>query len=194
MTWCHSQIASVALCLLTGCYKHAADLVVIISEQEVTLEMLAELDRLVQLIESPIFTYLRMELLDVGTNGDLLRALQSLLMILPQSNAFRTLRDRLNCLHKKDRFESEESVKCRKISGGGEGGGKKGSLVSSTKRKTCNCASITADLDFGTLLAHFKMFQQNHFEVHRAQTQAVMLSKGVKLLDLSSDEEDGDNS
>ena len=50
------QIASVALCLLTGCYKHAADLVVIISEQEVTLEMLAELDRLVQLIESPIFT------------------------------------------------------------------------------------------------------------------------------------------
>ena len=56
MTWCHSQIASVALCLLTGCYKHAADLVVVISEQEVTLEMLTELDRLVQLIESPIFT------------------------------------------------------------------------------------------------------------------------------------------
>ena len=29
--------------------------------QEVTVEMLTELDRLVQLLESPIFTFLRME-------------------------------------------------------------------------------------------------------------------------------------
>ena len=71
--------------------------------QEVTVEMLTELDRLVQLIESPIFTPLRME---VGTFGlqikitespftlsinqlldndqDLISALYGLLMLLPQ--------------------------------------------------------------------------------------------------------------
>ena len=48
----------------------------------------------------PIFTDLRMELLDDETNNDLLRALQALLMLLPQSNAFRILRDRLNCLQR----------------------------------------------------------------------------------------------
>ena len=85
-TWSHSPIATIALCLLTGCYRHAGkqiiiyisrmlsdfirhshffftvyiyfsgDLVRVISDQEVTLEMLTELDSLVQLIESPIFT------------------------------------------------------------------------------------------------------------------------------------------
>ena len=49
---------------------------------------------------------------------------------------------------------------------------------------------MTKDIDFDKLLTHFKTFQQNHFEVHRAQTQSIMLSKGVKILDLSSDEED----
>ena len=41
-----------------------------------------------------------MELLDSETNNELLHALQALLMLLPQSNAFRILRDRLNCLHR----------------------------------------------------------------------------------------------
>ena len=47
-----------------------------------------------------IFTDLRMELLDGETNNDLFDALQALLMLLPQSNAFRILRDRLNCLQR----------------------------------------------------------------------------------------------
>ena len=46
------------------------------------------------------FTDLRMELLDGETNNDLFDALQALLMLLPQSNAFRILRDRLNCLQR----------------------------------------------------------------------------------------------
>lgn len=190
MTWCHSQIASVALCLLTGCYKHAADLVVVISEQEVTLEMLAELDRLVQLIESPIFTYLRMELLDVSTNGDLLRALQSLLMILPQSNAFRTLRDRLNCLQRKDRTADPYDKASNLVNGDVNRHAVQVPQSTGCCNNTSSNKHMTTDIDFDKLLAHFKMFQQNHFEVHRAQTQTIMLSKGVKILDLSSDEED----
>merc|ERR1711874_826382 len=92
-TWCHSQIATVALCLLSGCYAHAGDLIRIIGDQEVTVEMLTELDRLVQLLESPIFTPLRMELLD--NDQDLISALYGLLMLLPQSEAFQLVRGRL---------------------------------------------------------------------------------------------------
>ena len=58
--------------------------------QEVTVDMLTQLDRLVQLLESPIFTFLRMELLD-GDN-DLISALYGILMLLPQSEAFNLVR------------------------------------------------------------------------------------------------------
>ena len=32
-TWCHSQVATVALCLLAGCYGHAGDLIRLIGDQ-----------------------------------------------------------------------------------------------------------------------------------------------------------------
>ena len=57
----HFQIATLALCILAGCYSHAGDIIVAIGDQEVTVDMLTELDRLVQLLESPIFTFVRME-------------------------------------------------------------------------------------------------------------------------------------
>ena len=49
--------------------------------------------------------------------------------------------------------------------------------------------SVYQNIDFNQLLQHFKTFQQNHLDVQRAQTQSLQLSKGVKILDLSSDEE-----
>ena len=55
------QVATLALCLLAGCYSHAGDIITAIGDQEVTVDMLTELDRLVQLLESPIFTFVRME-------------------------------------------------------------------------------------------------------------------------------------
>ena len=92
-TWISFQIATLSLCLLAGCYPHSVDLIRIVGEQEVTVEMLTELDRLVQLLESPIFTFLRMELLD--GDQELLNAMYGLLMLLPQSEAFRLLQNRL---------------------------------------------------------------------------------------------------
>merc|ERR1712223_1653188 len=185
-TWSHNPIATIALCLLTGCYRHAGDLVRVISDQEVTLEMLTELDRLVQLIESPIFTYLRMELLDDETNNDLLHALQALLMLLPQSNAFRILRDRLNCLQRVspnfDRTHSNSPAKINK-----------------SARQTPKANGIIAfriaseEIDFHALLDHFKSVQQNHLDLLRAQSQEQQLTRGVKILDLSDSEEDEDH-
>ncbi|XP_054714365.1 protein VAC14 homolog [Uloborus diversus] len=97
-SWCHSPVATVSLCLLSQNYKHACDLLHLFSDIEVTVEFLTEIDKLVQLIESPIFTYLRLQLLDSQENPFLVKSLYGLLMLLPQSEAFHTLRHRLSCV------------------------------------------------------------------------------------------------
>ncbi|KAK2833319.1 hypothetical protein Q5P01_017208 [Channa striata] len=94
-SWCHNPVATVSLCFLTQNYKHAYDLIQKFGDLEVTVDFLMEVDKLVQLIESPIFTYLRLQLLDVENNPYLIKALYGLLMLLPQSQAFQLLSQRL---------------------------------------------------------------------------------------------------
>jgi hypothetical protein len=85
---------------------------------EVTVDFLTEIDQWVQLIESPIFACkyrklfvltsgifnfnifvdLRIELLEPEKNGPIVHTLYGLLMLLPQSEAFHTLRRRLECV------------------------------------------------------------------------------------------------
>jgi len=97
-SWRVSPVAAIGLSFLSGCYRHAGDLIRIIGDDEINTEMLVELDRLVQLIESPLLAHIRMELLDSTRNADLLYALYGLLMFLPQCHAFHCLKDRLACL------------------------------------------------------------------------------------------------
>uniref|UniRef100_A0A672R777 Protein VAC14 homolog n=1 Tax=Sinocyclocheilus grahami TaxID=75366 RepID=A0A672R777_SINGR len=97
-SWCHNPVATVSLCFLTQNYQHAYDLIQKFGDLEVTVDFLMEVDKLVQLIESPIFTYLRLQLLDVEHNPYLIKALYGLLMLLPQSQAFQLLSHRLSCV------------------------------------------------------------------------------------------------
>ncbi|XP_039759287.1 protein VAC14 homolog isoform X1 [Pararge aegeria] len=94
--WCHSPVALLALCLLTHNYRHCAALIATFGDLEITVDFLTEIDKLVQLIESPVFAYLRLELLAPGS-AELRAALFGLLMLLPQSDAFHALRRRLHC-------------------------------------------------------------------------------------------------
>ena len=59
-----------------------------------------QIDKLVQLIESPVFVHLRLQLLDVESphHAPLLKSCYGLLMLLPQSDAFRSLNDRLTAV------------------------------------------------------------------------------------------------
>ncbi|EPX72359.1 vacuolar protein [Schizosaccharomyces octosporus yFS286] len=95
--WCHNSVAVFALCLLSQNYEHAANLLTVFAEIEFNVDMLIQLDKLVQLIESPVFTYMRLQLLEPEKYPYLHKALYGILMLLPQSSAFRTLRDRLQC-------------------------------------------------------------------------------------------------
>jgi len=88
-----------SLCLLAQAYEHASNLLYIFADLEITVQMLVQIDKLVQLIESPVFTYLRLQLLEPERYPHLFKCLYGLLMLLPQSLAFVSLRNRLNAVN-----------------------------------------------------------------------------------------------
>ncbi|GLJ48313.1 hypothetical protein SUGI_1019740 [Cryptomeria japonica] len=95
-SWCHSPMATISLCLLAQAYQHASAVIQSLVEEDINVKFLVQLDKLIRLLETPIFTYLRLQLLDLGRYPWLLKALYGLLMLLPQqSAAFKILRTRL---------------------------------------------------------------------------------------------------
>ncbi|MCJ1246566.1 hypothetical protein MMC30_003774 [Trapelia coarctata] len=94
--WCHNSVATFSLCLLAQAYEQAYNLLQIFAELEMTVNMLIQIDKLVQLLESPVFTYLRLQLLEPEKYPQLYKCLYGLLMLLPQSSAFAALKNRLN--------------------------------------------------------------------------------------------------
>ncbi|KAI7824689.1 vacuolar protein 14 C-terminal Fig4p binding-domain-containing protein [Gamsiella multidivaricata] len=94
-SWCHNPVSTFALCLMAQYYEHAVALLQSFAEFEITVNLLIQVDKLVQLIESPVFTYLRLQLLEPERYPHLFKCLYGLLMLLPQSTAFATLRNRL---------------------------------------------------------------------------------------------------
>uniref|UniRef100_A0A8C4X627 Protein VAC14 homolog n=1 Tax=Erpetoichthys calabaricus TaxID=27687 RepID=A0A8C4X627_ERPCA len=138
-SWCHNPVATVSLCFLTQNYKHAYDLIQKFGDLEVTVDFLIEVDKLVQLIECPIFTYLRLQLLDVENNPYLIKALYGLLMLLPQSQAFQLLSHRLHCVPNPELMRTRQEEKRRR--------------------------PTPVDIDYGELLQHFDRVQNKHLEI-----------------------------
>lgn len=95
-SWCHNPSAALALCLLSQAYEHAFLLLQTIVDFEITVPLLIQIDKLVQLLESPVFTHLRLQLLEPEKYPYLYKCLYGILMLLPQSSAFATLRNRLS--------------------------------------------------------------------------------------------------
>jgi Vacuolar protein 14 C-terminal Fig4p binding/Vacuolar 14 Fab1-binding region len=54
--WCYNAVATFSLCLLAQAYEQAYNLLQIFAELEMTVNMLIQIDKLVQLLESPVFT------------------------------------------------------------------------------------------------------------------------------------------
>ncbi|KAF8914235.1 vacuolar protein 14 C-terminal Fig4p binding-domain-containing protein [Gymnopilus junonius] len=98
-SWCHNAVSVFSLCLLAQAYEHASNLLHIFADLEITVPMLVQVDKLVQLIESPVFTYIRLQLLEPEKYPYLFKCLYGLLMLLPQSSAFVSLRNRLNAVN-----------------------------------------------------------------------------------------------
>ncbi|KAF2819569.1 ARM repeat-containing protein [Ophiobolus disseminans] len=94
--WCHNAVATFSLCLLAQAYEQAYHLLQVFGDLEMSVNMLIQIDKLVQLLESPVFTYLRMQLLEPERYPHLYKCMYGLLMLLPQSSAFAALKNRLN--------------------------------------------------------------------------------------------------
>ncbi|KAL5337921.1 vacuolar protein 14 C-terminal Fig4p binding-domain-containing protein [Aspergillus crustosus] len=95
-SWCHNAVSTFSLCLLAQAYEQAYNLLQVFAELEMTINMLIQIDKLVQLLESPVFTYLRLQLLEPEKYPYLYKCLYGVLMLLPQSSAFAALKNRLN--------------------------------------------------------------------------------------------------
>lgn len=149
-SWCHNAVATFSLCLLTQTYQHGCDLLMMFGDLEVHVDFLVQVDKLVQLIESPIFTYLRLQLLDTQNNFYLLKSLYGLLMLLPQSDAFSTLRHRLDCVPNGHILQAPQ-----------------------TKGKDLEKRENAKKIDFSALLQHFKTVQRNHLARRHEKEQAT---------------------
>uniref|UniRef100_H0UX04 Protein VAC14 homolog n=1 Tax=Cavia porcellus TaxID=10141 RepID=H0UX04_CAVPO len=159
-SWCHNPVTTVSLCFLTQNYRHAYDLIQKFGDLEVTVDFLTEVDKLVQLIECPIFTYLRLQLLDVKNNPYLIKALYGLLMLLPQSSAFQLLSHRLQCVPNPELLQTEDSLKAAPKSQKGD----------------------SANIDYTELLQHFEKVQNQHLEVrHQRSGRGDHLDRRVVL-------------
>ncbi|CAL0308381.1 unnamed protein product [Lupinus luteus] len=98
-SWCHSPMAIISLCFIAQTYQHASAVIQSLVEEDINPKFLVQLDKLIHLLETPIFAYLRLQLLEPGRYIWLFKALYGLLMLLPQqSAAFKILKTRLKAV------------------------------------------------------------------------------------------------
>ncbi|OCF45938.1 vacuole morphology and inheritance protein 14 [Kwoniella heveanensis CBS 569] len=147
-SWCHNAVAAFALCLLAQAYEHASNLLQIFAELELTVPLLVQIDKLVMLIESPVFTNLRLQLLEPEKYPFLPKCLYGLLMILPQSSAFISLRARLSVVHSSGYVPIASS---------------KSAAASATRSKLGN----KEEIKWQELLSHFRSVQARHEKARR---------------------------
>lgn len=93
--WCYSFIPLISLCFLAAAYEHAFDLITLYSTEITDAEALSEIEEFVLLFESPAFSYLRFRLARSDASPYLLKSICGLLVLIPQSNAYKLLSNRL---------------------------------------------------------------------------------------------------
>ncbi|KAI9033631.1 vacuolar protein 14 C-terminal Fig4p binding-domain-containing protein [Phycomyces nitens] len=179
-SWCHNAVATFSLCLLAQAYEHAAIMLQVFAEMDITVSMLVQVDKLVQLLESPVFTYLRLQLLEPEKHPYLYKCLYGILMLLPQSSAFSTLRNRLSSvsslgfLHgmsKNPSTVSAEAPKRQNI---------KASSSASSKQ------SEDPVIKYQELLQHFKNVQARHERQRRQALQSISNANAFRSRKLRS--------
>ncbi|VEU20532.1 DEKNAAC101412 [Brettanomyces naardenensis] len=93
--WSLNSPSLLSLTLLTSKYRLSWQIVSQMVNYDISLNILIQLDLLIQLLESPVFAKLRLDLLNPYENRYLFKCLYGLLMVLPQSSSFRVLQNRL---------------------------------------------------------------------------------------------------
>ncbi|KAF9374563.1 hypothetical protein CPC16_001215, partial [Podila verticillata] len=189
-SWCHNPVSTFALCLMAQYYEHAVALLQSFAEFEITVNLLIQVDKLVQLIESPVFTYLRLQLLEPERYPHLFKCLYGLLMLLPQSTAFATLRNRLTSvssmgfIHLVPKIPYSGALPTSSSVSGLNTSSRNKSAVSSTSGNALAHSSYGGSGPsnnhhpegprFPELLSHFRAVQGRHERSRRQAVQALL--------------------
>lgn len=152
-SWCHNAVAVFALCLLAQAYEHASNLLQIFADLELTVSLLVQIDKLVMLIESPVFTNLRLQLLEPEKYPYLPKCLYGLLMILPQSSAFVSLRARLSVVYSAGYTSSQTRTAAPSTT----------SSIGTARSKLAG----KDEIKWQELLSHFRAVQAKHEKARR---------------------------
>ncbi|KAF9915942.1 PtdIns(3,5)P(2) sythesis regulation factor [Lobosporangium transversale] len=189
-SWCHNPVSTFSLCLMAQYYEHAVELLQTFAEFEITVNLLIQIDKLVQLLESPVFTYLRLQLLEPERYPHLFKCLYGLLMLLPQSTAFVTLRNRLTSvssmgfIHLVPKIPNKGSAQSSAQGSSqssstvpgtmGAARAKAGALVTTSAYGGNSASYHTEGPKFAELLTQFKTVQIRHERSRRQALQAQL--------------------
>lgn len=183
-SWCHNSAAALSLCLLAQAYEHAFLVMQIIVEFEINVSLLVQIDRLVQLLESPVFTQLRLQLLEPEKYPYLYKCLYGILMILPQSSAFNTLRNRLNSvspigfIHLPPRGSSQQTTTATNNGTLSNTNSNSSTKVSGGKYSNNNNNNNTRDdVKWTELLEKFRNIQRKHQEIRNNNVFSKSMSE-----------------
>ncbi len=188
-SWSHNAVATFSLCLLAQAYEHASNLLSIFADLEVTVPLLIQIDKLVQLLESPVFTSLRLQLLEPERYPYLFKCLYGLLMLLPQSSAFATLRNRLNAVSSLGFLQtvprSSYSSSSTSTGGGASGAGAGaagGAGAGGSSRSKMIGREGQSHVQWNELLLHFRSIQVRHERARRAALLAAQAAERAQSL------------
>ncbi|RLN70104.1 hypothetical protein BBJ28_00021567, partial [Nothophytophthora sp. Chile5] len=187
-SWCHNPVAAFSLCLLAQSYSLSSALISKLYPSELSLHhrrllllcccglitakidasvgFLMQIDKLVQLLESPIFIHMRLQLLEIQEDyhTDLVKSLYGLLMLLPQSAAFRVLRDRLASV-------TNMATAIGRIDLGGDSRRPRNNRDALDSAPTSDASSSASPcVDAVALLSHFEAVQAKHTELRKKGT------------------------
>jgi len=164
--WCYDPISTLSLCLMSKMYELGAKLIVYFANVDITIGFLMQVDKLVTLIESPTFVHLRLELLEPYRNPYLLKIMYGLLMLLPQNNAFNSLRIRLQSASSFGLLQ-DENVNIKMANSG---------------RTDVRKAAASKDIDIEKLFRQF-VSVQDKFKKQRLRRQEARKIKNMNFYD-----------
>lgn len=183
--WCHNAPATLALCLLSQCYELAYSVLQIFVDFEVTVNVLVQIDILVQLLESPVFTRVRLQLLEPEKYPYLYKCLYGILMLLPQSTAFITLKNRLSSVSVLNTFSTTTTNGDSPSSLPQTSSSPQLSKTNSSKSIATDSSPSPSELlarrnfKYAELLACFRTVQQDHEDSLLTNSHSILSRKVI---------------
>lgn len=98
-TWTYNPVSTLTLCFLCQQYHLAYNIIYSFGELSIQVSFLLQITKLINLLESPIFVSLRLQLLEGQQYPYLLKSMYGLMMLLPQGKAFNVIKHRLKNIH-----------------------------------------------------------------------------------------------